>query len=631
MRDWLTIELMLTTLLVTTFTSVGLLALWAATSSKHWFLRTVVVIAILSPLLAIPACEPFLVLTLQAGIVAAGVLVWKWRASQKGQIDSRFIENDPNSAMSTTNIRFSLPTVLWLMAIIAIATVIGARIVRSFPALNLAAWLTIAVDAIAAGGFVLVGAWMVAAKRKWLALPIGVVLCILLGLLFAWQDYFVLSTLQLGWPPDVSSWEQMVLASFESASALALRAAMVSVTTAIITTLLICLVSMLYDTSAVTVSQLKRRLFHAASAMCIVTIALFPCFILWKLLNPAPIPRVELPRPNGYADLSAAGATVQARSAILNTMIEPKSTAELSAEVAKFKPTFNRIRLGLSRSCMVPLWPADGKFDEGENDLSLNDIQNIRSVARALMREADLAGQENRPEDAAFSALDNLKMGHACARGGLFVHLLAGAAVEGIGQQSLYRALPNVGDETSERLLTAIDQLDQNREPLTEIIDRERIWAENAYGWFGHLQAVLYECVDGEYKPASYIQDTILRRQALARMMMTELALRRYVTANKSLPEKLGNLVPRFLKRVPIDPFDPKGGELRYRRTPEGYLLYSLGNDRDDDAGKDPQSDESGSIDWHADGDLPIRDYFADLEEVERQTRAADASADSEE
>ncbi|MEX2316063.1 MAG: hypothetical protein WD669_02855 [Pirellulales bacterium] len=37
MRDWLTIELVLGVLLVTSFTCVGLLSLWAATSLRHWF------------------------------------------------------------------------------------------------------------------------------------------------------------------------------------------------------------------------------------------------------------------------------------------------------------------------------------------------------------------------------------------------------------------------------------------------------------------------------------------------------------------------------------------------------------------------------------------------------------------
>ena len=65
MRDWLTIELVLATLLVTSFTCVGLLALWAATSPQHWFVRTAIVLGVLSPLLFRPMYEPFLTLATQ--------------------------------------------------------------------------------------------------------------------------------------------------------------------------------------------------------------------------------------------------------------------------------------------------------------------------------------------------------------------------------------------------------------------------------------------------------------------------------------------------------------------------------------------------------------------------------------
>ena len=54
MRDWVTIELVLATLLVTTFTCVGLLALRAATSPRQRFIRSAVVLGILLRLFLIP-------------------------------------------------------------------------------------------------------------------------------------------------------------------------------------------------------------------------------------------------------------------------------------------------------------------------------------------------------------------------------------------------------------------------------------------------------------------------------------------------------------------------------------------------------------------------------------------------
>jgi hypothetical protein len=41
------------------------------------------------------------------------------------------------------------------------------------------------------------------------------------------------------------------------------------------------------------------------------------------------------------------------------------------------------------------------------------------------------------------------------------------------------------------------------------------------------------------------------------------------------------------LPAVPADPFD--GQPLRFKPTPDGLVLYSIGRDRKDDGGSDPE------------------------------------------
>src|SRR5262249_11951720 len=71
-----------------------------------------------------------------------------------------------------------------------------------------------------------------------------------------------------------------------------------------------------------------------------------------------------------------------------------------------------------------------------------------------------------------------------------------------------------------------------------------------------------------------------------ARLLCTRvgLAVERYRLANNSFPDKLSDLVPKYLPAVPLDPFD--GKPLRYRA--EGALavvVYSVGQDRVDNLG----------------------------------------------
>ena len=88
-----------------------------------------------------------------------------------------------------------------------------------------------------------------------------------------------------------------------------------------------------------------------------------------------------------------------------------------------------------------------------------------------------------------------------------------------------------------------------------------------------------------------------LRAQAHIDMARTALAIERYRLATGRLPERLEELVPQYIKEVPIDPFD--GQPIRYRRADPGYLLYSILEDGQDNGGKEKTEVNRGDpYDW---------------------------------
>jgi hypothetical protein len=74
-----------------------------------------------------------------------------------------------------------------------------------------------------------------------------------------------------------------------------------------------------------------------------------------------------------------------------------------------------------------------------------------------------------------------------------------------------------------------------------------------------------------------------LRDQVSMRCMITLLAVERYRLAHGRWPEKLADLVPAYLSKVPIDVYDR--APLRYRAFSEGVMVYSVGMDGIDDGG----------------------------------------------
>ena len=73
--------------------------------------------------------------------------------------------------------------------------------------------------------------------------------------------------------------------------------------------------------------------------------------------------------------------------------------------------------------------------------------------------------------------------------------------------------------------------------------------------------------------------------EARRRAALTALATERYRLTHGDLPLELGKLVPDFLPAIPADPFVDHS--LRYVRLPKGYVVYSVGIDRQDDGGKE--------------------------------------------
>jgi hypothetical protein len=79
-----------------------------------------------------------------------------------------------------------------------------------------------------------------------------------------------------------------------------------------------------------------------------------------------------------------------------------------------------------------------------------------------------------------------------------------------------------------------------------------------------------------------------LDKRAATKTRLTEIALALAACRadDNQYPEKLGALVPDYLKQLPEDPFGK--GTFCYRREDEGYLLYSVGPNGKDETGPRP-------------------------------------------
>jgi hypothetical protein len=89
---------------------------------------------------------------------------------------------------------------------------------------------------------------------------------------------------------------------------------------------------------------------------------------------------------------------------------------------------------------------------------------------------------------------------------------------------------------------------------------------------------------------ADKLLGTEWRKLAQLRCAIAAVAVERYRRSEGRWPDSLEALAPRYLRRVPADPYD--GRPLRYRRLDDGVIVYSVGPDQTDNGGhldrKDP-------------------------------------------
>jgi len=120
---------------------------------------------------------------------------------------------------------------------------------------------------------------------------------------------------------------------------------------------------------------------------------------------------------------------------------------------------------------------------------------------------------------------------------------------------------------------------------LDERVDRE---VHRPNWWFitlGGMEVIWHEKAIASVLMPFYV--TPFRKaatfHALQRVAQTAVALRLYRRERGHYPERLDELVPKYLPSVPVDPFD--GKPLRYKRLGRGFKVWSVGQNMKDEGG----------------------------------------------
>jgi hypothetical protein len=118
---------------------------------------------------------------------------------------------------------------------------------------------------------------------------------------------------------------------------------------------------------------------------------------------------------------------------------------------------------------------------------------------------------------------------------------------------------------------------------MREISRREQAWCERHLSPLDRLGNTLQRFALGQQAFAEQYLDFVDRRDAFLRLLAVDLALRLYAGEQSDYPEHLDQLIPAYLRSLPLDPYSNRPPI--YRPVGNTFVLYSVGpNRRDDDA-----------------------------------------------
>ncbi len=287
--------------------------------------------------------------------------------------------------------------------------------------------------------------------------------------------------------------------------------------------------------------------------------------------EPATFP--PLPSPNGYDDFTNASALVTADVGNANTM----NLEALQSCIRSNGAALELIRTGLSRKCSLPTALIILNFTN-----VMTDLAGQKRLAQLLNGEGRLAELEGRTNDAARSYLDCIRFGNEVSRGGVLISRMVGMACEAIGCSALVRIVPKLSREQSVAVVAELAAMETNAVTWNEVITNEKAFMRHArQGSFNPIR----NFVDW-WQSRAVLKGTKNKHDISAakrRLITAELALRIYQIERGQPPTQLSDLVPRYLPRVPTDPFTEK--DLVYRPQGTSWLLYSVGEDGTDDGG----------------------------------------------
>lgn len=287
---------------------------------------------------------------------------------------------------------------------------------------------------------------------------------------------------------------------------------------------------------------MKKKLLLTAAIVVIV--ALGALVIATPKIEPEP----PLPNPNGYDDFLKATTLLSVNPPDWQSMSGEEQHEALKKLIATNQVAIDQVRIGLTKECRVVPYELNAT-----NSIHLTDLGKTKAVAQTFLAASKLALIEGRTNEAAILAIDCIRYGNETTRGGVLIDGLVGFAIKSIGLASLKSATDGMDLENSRKALSALDEIANRSESSNDIMKRERQWARRGkFGPAGIISQLVQPFLNRKALEKS--RQRFIKIETDIQRMQIQVAAHAYELEHGQAPAAARDLIPQYLKAVPLDP-----------------------------------------------------------------------------
>ena len=253
------------------------------------------------------------------------------------------------------------------------------------------------------------------------------------------------------------------------------------------------------------------------------------------------------PKPNGYEQIVIAARDIKP----LPHDFENLSSTQIQQFARQNFPSIEKMRAAFPLDSSVTVEVKKDWQDRHEEDLS-----NLKRLAVALGLEAKIQLINGQTNNAARCEVDSICLAQRVNKGGILLDGITGLGMEIISSASLQSLLSQMDASACRDAASRLEEIQSKREKPETIIATQKAWSARRFGLIDYIGSILTRKSDAK-RYAQFIERSHESAGRTQRVML-RLAARAYELDHHKPPANISDLIPVYLKSVPINPENGK-------------------------------------------------------------------------